>query len=213
VRQLTARFQLVAQERARMTREIHDSLLQGFTGVVFQLDAAARQFDIDPEQSKRKLEGALDRADQAMREAREVLSTMRLPALEDHTLAEALAGTGTKLTQDTGAAFYWKVAGRLEPLRYEAQAAMFLIGREAIANAVQHAGASRIEMLLEYTEKEFRMVIRDDGTGFDPGPAEDRGGHWGLRNMRERAQHVGAEFALETGQARGTRIEVRLRRK
>jgi signal transduction histidine kinase/streptogramin lyase len=213
IRRLRQHFELVAQERARVTREIHDSLLQGFTGVVYQLDAAARQFESDPTESRRTLEGALDRADEAMREAREMLSTMRLPALEDHTLPEALAETGARLTRDTGAAFQSKVRGSVEPLRYEVQANLFLIGREAIANAAMHAGASRIDIRLDYTDKEFLMAVQDNGKGFDAGQAEDRNGHWGLRNMRERARSVGAGFSLETAPGKGTRIEVRVRRR
>jgi signal transduction histidine kinase len=213
IRRIREHFELVAQERARVTREIHDSLLQGFTGVVYQLDAAARQFESDPTESRRTLEGALDRADEAMREAREMLSTMRLPALEDHTLPEALAETGARLTRDTGAAFQSKVRGSVEPLRYEVQANLFLIGREAIANAAMHAGASRIDVRLDYTDKDFLMAVQDNGKGFDAGQAEDRNGHWGLRNMRERARSVGAGFSLETAPGKGTRIEVRVRRR
>jgi signal transduction histidine kinase/ligand-binding sensor domain-containing protein len=212
VRRLTEQFQLVAQERARVARELHDSLLQGFAGVVFQLDGAWRQFDTDPEQSKLRLEGALDRADQAMREAREVLSTMRLPALDDHTLPEALAETGAKLTQDTQTAFYAKVKGIVVPLRYEVQANVFLIGREAIANAVRHAEAGRIDVLLDYTDKEFRLTLQDDGQGFDL-KAENPSGHWGLHNMQERARNIGAAFDLETAPGKGTRIQVKVRRK
>jgi streptogramin lyase/two-component sensor histidine kinase len=213
VRRLTRHFALVAQERARVTREIHDSLLQGFTGVVYQLDAAARQFDTDPAQCKLKLESALDRADEALREAREVLSTMRLPALETHTLPEALAETGAKLTENTAASFHGEVAGPVEPLRYEVQANLFLIGREAIANAVSHSGASHIRLLLVYGDKELQLSIQDDGKGFDSGTVVDREGHWGLRNMQERARQIHAEFVLKTAPGDGTRIEVRVRRK
>src|SRR5947209_13018429 len=113
-----------------MTRETHDSLLQGFAGVIFQLDAASRQFDTAPEQSKKKLETALDRADQTMREARHVLSTMRLPALEDKTLPEALQETAASLKEHGKVAFQLKVRGRVEPLPYERQANIYLIGRE-----------------------------------------------------------------------------------
>ncbi|PWT84122.1 MAG: hypothetical protein C5B56_16135 [Proteobacteria bacterium] len=213
VRRLTEKFALVAQERARVTREIHDSLLQGFTGVIYQLDAAARQFDTDPAQSKLKLESALDRADEALREAREMLSTMRLPALENHPLPEALAETGAKLTENTGTSFQWKVTGTVEPLRYEAQANLFLIGREAIANAVTHASASHIQLLLVYGDKELQLSVQDDGAGFDPDTSADREGHWGLRSMRERARQIHAEFLLESAPGKGTRVEVRVRRK
>src|SRR5213075_2827884 len=95
------RFQLVAQERARLTREIHDSLLQGFVGVVFQLHAASRQFGSNPEASKKKLDDALQRADDSIKEARQLLLDMRLPVLEDRTLPEALAEVGVEATKET----------------------------------------------------------------------------------------------------------------
>jgi signal transduction histidine kinase len=105
------------------------------------------------------------------------------------------------------------VKGLVVPLRYEVQANLFLIGREAIANAVTHAGATRIDLRLIYSEKELLLAIQDDGRGFDAAAAADRNGHWGLRNMRERAEHVGAEFTLATAPGEGTRIEVKVRRK
>jgi signal transduction histidine kinase len=213
VHRLTQRFELVAQERARMTREIHDSLLQGFAGVIFQLDAAWRQFDSAPEQSKQTLESALDRADQAMREARHVLSTMRQPALEDRSLPEAIQEIGKKATDGTAMSFSLKVKGAVEPLAYETQANLYLIGREAITNAVNHSGASRIGVQLTYTDRECRLRVEDNGSGFDTGAALEKAGHWGVRAMYERAQQIRAAFVLDSVPRRGTRIEVTVRRR
>ncbi len=207
LRRLTARFQLVARERARMSREIHDSLLQGFMGVIFQLDAAARQFDVSPAESKQKLDGALDRADRVMQEARHVLSTMRLPVLEDKTLPEALQEAAAKATDGAGMAFQLKVNGTAVPLAYEAQANLFLIGREAIANAVNHSGGSRIFVQLIYSDRECRLIVQDNGAGFDPKLLREQPGHLGLRAMRERAGQIGAVFTLDAAPGRGTRIE------
>jgi signal transduction histidine kinase len=213
VRSLVSRFQLVAQERARMTRDIHDSLLQGFAGVVYQLDAASRQFGSSPEQSKQSLDRALDLGDQALREARELLSTLRLTPLEEHTLPEALEKTAVRLAEAAGADFQLKVKGRVEPLPYKVQAAMYLIGREAVVNASNHAQPSHISMRLAYSKKTFRLAVEDDGVGFDPEAAIEKTGHWGLRGMRERAARAGAEFHLDTAPGKGTRIEVTVRRK
>lgn len=196
-----------------MTREIHDSLLQGFAGVVYQLDAAARQFDTQPAESRKKLDRALDLADQALREAREVLSTMRLTAIEDRTLPEALAGACAPLAEEAGAAFSLKIKGQVDPLPYEMQAALFLIGREAVTNAAKHARASRISVQMFYARRQVRLAVEDNGAGFDPEPAMGLSGHWGLRGMRERAEQMGAAFHLQSAKGKGTRLEVAVGRR
>jgi signal transduction histidine kinase len=210
--QMKSRFQLVMQERMRLTREIHDSLLQGFAGVVLQLYGISARLDKDPEGSKEKLGRALEKADQTMREARQMLLDMRLPVLEDSTLPEALAEVGAKATEGTTASFQLRTKGEVAPLAYAAQAAMFFIGREAIHNAVNHAEAGRITVELVYAEKEFRMTVQDDGVGFDPAAAERKTGHLGMRSMTERARQAGAELRIDSARGRGTTIEVRMAR-
>lgn len=213
VRGVVSRFQLIAQERARLTRELHDSLLQGFAGVVYQLEAVARQFDTAPEASKQRLERAIDQADQALLEARRTILSMRLPALENSTLPEALSAIAARLTEGTPVVFRLDVKGRVRQLPYDAQANVYLIGREAIANSVTHARASRILAALAYSEKELRLTVQDDGSGFDPQEAIAKKDHWGMAGMRERAATIGASFALDTSPGRGTKIEVVFRRK
>jgi signal transduction histidine kinase/ligand-binding sensor domain-containing protein len=213
VRGVVSRFQLIAQERARLTRELHDSLLQGFVGVVYQLEAVARQFDTAPEASKQRLERAIDQADQALLEARRTILSMRLPALEHSTLPEALSAIAARLTEGTSVVFRLDVKGRVRQLPYDAQANVYLIGREAIANSVSHARASRILAALAYSEKELRLTVQDDGSGFDPQAAIAKNDHWGMAGMRERAETIGASFVLDTSPGRGTKIEVVFRRK
>jgi ligand-binding sensor domain-containing protein/two-component sensor histidine kinase len=210
VRRLELRFRLAAQERARVTREIHDTLLQGFTGVVYQLDAAARQFDSQPAASRDRLHKALDQADNALTEARRTLQDLRLPVLEDRTLPEALQEVGAN-SIDSGAAFTLRVKGAVEPLPYAAQAAMYLIGREAVHNAAKHSGAAHITVQLHYRERDFRMTIHDDGAGFDP-DAVQKDGHFGVDSMAVRARQAGAEFQIDTAPGKGSAITVALKR-
>jgi ligand-binding sensor domain-containing protein/two-component sensor histidine kinase len=211
VERLKRRFRLAAQERARVTREMHDTLLQGFAGVVYQLDAASRQFDTHPDASRDRLHKALDQADNALTEARRTLQDMRLPVLEDSTLPEALQDVGAKAV-DSGAAFSLRVKGTVAPLPYAAQAAMFLIGREAIHNAAKHSGAGRITVHLHYRERDFRMTIVDDGAGFDPAEAKKKVGHFGVDSMAVRARQAGAEFQLDTAPGKGVAIAVTVKR-
>jgi signal transduction histidine kinase len=203
------RYRLAAQERTKLTREMHDSLLQGFAGVVYKLEAVSRQLEIDPENGLHQLEHAIEQADQTLHEARRTLMSMRLPALENRSLPEALADIGSKLSQGS-AAFHLTVKGRARLLGYNEEANLFLIGREAITNAVNHANARRIQTQLEYTVSCIRMTVKDDGDGFDLSTATPREDHWGLAGMRERAADIGAGFKIESAKGKGTMVIVTL---
>jgi len=208
VRRLVSRIQLVAQERARMTRELHDSLLQGFSGVVFQLEAASRLFESDPEVSKRRLDHAIDQADQSLREARGAIMSMHLPELENTTLPEALSAAGARATEGTSIAFHLTVKGRVRQLPYEVQATLYLVAREATANAVNHSGARKIAAQLVYSAKSVGLSIQDDGIGFDLEAAKAKKDHRGVLGMHERAKRIGATLTVTSASGQGARIEI-----
>ena len=184
-----------------------------FRSVVYQLEAVARQFETAPAASKQRLERAIEQADHSLEEARRTISAMRLPALENSTLPEALSAIAAQLTEDTSTAFRLEVKGRVYQLPYDKQANVYLIGREAITNSVNHARASRIAAVLVYSDTELRLTVQDDGSGFDPQAGMAKEGHWGMRGMRERAESIGATFLLDSAPGRGTRIEVVVLRK
>jgi signal transduction histidine kinase/streptogramin lyase len=206
VRRLVSRFQLVAEERARMTRELHDSLLQGFSGVVFQLEAVSRLYESNPEVSKRRLERAIDQADQSLLEARRAIMCMHLPELENATLAEALSVAGNRAIEGSAIAFHLTVKGRVRQLPYEVQANLYLVGREAIANSVNHARAKKITAQLDYSAKSVSLSVQDDGIGFDLETAKAKKDHRGVIGMHERAKYVGATLSVDTASGQGTRI-------
>jgi two-component sensor histidine kinase len=213
IRIVLGRYQAMVNERTRLTRELHDYLLQGFVAVVYQLEAVARQFTTAPEPAMQRLERAIEQADRAVSDARRTMMAMRLPALEKETLPEAFSTVGRQLVDGTNIAFDLDVTGRVRQLPYEEQAAVFLIGREAMSNAVNHANPSRIEMLLEYTPKQLRMSVKDNGSGFDLETGSGKSGHWGLSGMRERAQQIGAVCTLSSAPGKGTRVELVVSRK
>ena len=208
MRQLRLRFQLVLDERARMTRELHDTLLQGFTGVVLQLTAASRQLLSSPDEGRRRLDTALEKADQSLKEARQALSCMRLPSLENSTLPDALAAAGRQIVDGTPIRFHMEMRGKLRELPYEVQANLFIIAREAMSNAMNHANPGHIWLELEYAAAGTRLEVKDDGAGFDPEAIVDREGHFGLRGMRERARKIRAELKVESGVGKGTKVRV-----
>lgn len=207
MRRVVARVQLIAAERLRFARELHDSLLQGFSGVVFLLEAAARQFDAAPELSKQRLERALDQADQSLREAREMIVSMRIPALENSTLPEALRTTVAQMVSGVPVDFQFDLKGHVRQGPYDVEANLFLLAREAVTNSLNHAAATRIRLELCYTLKELHLTIQDDGRGFDPEMARTKAGHWGFNGMHERARHIGAALTVDTAPGRGTRID------
>jgi len=204
--QLRSRFKLVLAERARLTREMHDTLLQGFAGVVFQLDAAARQASTSPEQSQQRIGRALEQADQSLREAREALSCIRLSALENSTLQEALLSTGKQILDGTAIRFQLEVSGKVRQLPYDVEANLFIIAREAIHNALNHAGPQRVDVELAFSRESVRLTVQDDGVGFDPGNTTKRQNHWGLSGMHERARQIGGTLTIDSEPNRGTRI-------
>jgi ligand-binding sensor domain-containing protein/signal transduction histidine kinase len=208
VRQIRKGMQLVFQERLRVTREMHDTLLQGFTGVLFQLDTAARNFDRAPDDCRARLTSAVEQAERSMKEARHAIGLLRLPALENQMLSSALAEMGTQVTRGLAPHFSTHVDGEANALPYTIQASLYVIARELVSNAATHAGASRIELRLECADKSFEMVVEDNGQGFEPEQVHQKTGHIGLAAVRERASLIGAQVEIDSKPGRGTRCTV-----
>jgi len=208
VRQLRLRFRLVLDERARLARELHDTLLQGFTGVVFQLEAASRQLIGSPEAGRRRIDLALEQADQSLKDARLALSAMRMSTLENTTLPEAIAAAARQVVDGTSIHFHMEVRGTVRTLPYEVQFNLFVIAREAITNAMNHAKPDQITLEAAYAEDQIRLTVQDDGIGFNAQTITPKEGHLGLTGMRERAMKIGAALRLESAPGRGTRVEV-----
>jgi ligand-binding sensor domain-containing protein/two-component sensor histidine kinase len=205
--QIRSRFRLVLQERTRLTREIHDSLLQGFAGVVYQLDAASRFFASSPSLAKQKLDRALEQADQALSEARQAITCMRIPSLESNSLPEAVAQMGRQIVDGTSITFDLSVQGTVRQLGYQAQATLYLISREAVSNAATHANPGRISVRIVYSSDGVALSVRDDGEGFDPQAVQPEG-HFGLTGMRERARACRASFEVSSRPGHGTVVSV-----
>ncbi len=209
-RNLRTRFELILQERARLTRELHDTLLQGFAGVVYQLEAACRQFDHAPAISRLKLQRAIEQADDSLREARETLSFMRLSSIESSSLVEALAVAARKLTDETAIHFETNVVGDIRQLRYDLEANLYILTREAINNAVNHAKPRTITLDMIYSADRLQIAVTDDGRGFDPAAICEDKHHFGIPGMRERAHQIGAILTINSHIGRGTSITVAL---
>jgi hypothetical protein len=207
LRRMRFALQVVYQERLRVTRELHDTLLQGFAGVSFQIDAALRQFDSAPEKSKRQLGIAAVQAETALREARHAIMFLRVPVLDNSTLREALTEAVRKLVEGTSISTDLEIEDAAGSMPHEVQANLFVIAREAVSNAVNHARPRHISVELGYAEGRFKLTVRDDGSGFDVNQkAED--GHLGMTAMRERAERIRAHITVISTIGKGTSIEI-----
>lgn len=198
----------VLGERARMAREIHDTLAQGFTGVIVQLEAAKdaialkRGADADAH-----IERAGSLARHSLTEARRSVHALRPLALEHGSLSAALTTLLEAMTAGTGIRASIRTEGDAFAIPLDWEDDLLRIGQEALTNALKHATPTRIEATLRFSPAEIVLEVFDDGVGFDPRRASDG---MGLTGMRERCARMGGRFELDTAPGRGVRIRVTL---
>lgn len=204
-----ARFRAVAEERANIARDIHDTLAQGFAGITLQLEAAEQMIERDPERSKTLLREGLqlvrhsrDESHLSIQLLRSMPRTDRLDVLISHCISQVVSKSGVSIEQH--------VEGEPASLSYNVANQLFRIGQEAITNAVRHANASTIAVTTSYGRKQVLLEVRDDGKGFDPPSAAGLSdGHFGLTGMRERAAAIEAEYVIQSNPD-GTRVRVKV---
>ncbi len=207
LRRTRFKLQVMYQERLRVTRELHDTILQGFAGVVLQLEAGLRQMDTRPEASKRRLEAAARQADAALEEARHAISLLRIPALESATFPDALGDAVRLLAEGRPVSTKLQIDGPIQAMKYEQQANLYAIAREAVTNALNHGNPRAISLHLAYDGRYFKLKVCDDGSGFSP-QQDTQQGHLGLTAMRERAKRINADLHIVSSPGFGCLIEV-----
>jgi len=206
-RELDLRREERLRERARIARELHDTLFQGFLGASLQLHQAVEQVPADSP-SRPSLYRALRLMERVIDEGREVLQGLRSSAIASMTLEQALSGVRNEFTTN-GVGFRIFVKGQPEVLNPAIQEQVYLIGREALVNALRHSQATSIEAEVEYLPRRVRLAVRDNGRGIDPEVIRlGRDAHWGLRGMRERADSIGAKLQIWSRPGAGTEVEV-----
>src|SRR5262245_49971234 len=193
-----------ADERARMAREIHDTLAQGLTAVALQIEAGLSRLG-DGDEARRPLNRALDVARTSLDEARRSLKALSPSSLEKGSLAEALAVLSRGFTADTGVRVRTSISevGRL-PADVEAE--LFRIASEALTNVRKHAKAREAALELGVVRKRVQLRVSDRGVGFAPRRARRRG--FGLLGIEERARRVGGRAAIRSVPGRGTTVAV-----
>jgi signal transduction histidine kinase/ligand-binding sensor domain-containing protein len=201
------RLALVLAERARLSREIHDTLLQGMVGVTLQLEDLSQTADQSPEQLRPRLLSARRQLLHYIRDARRSIKNLRSPILEASDLAEALREVGRRTTADTTMSFTLTTTGHLRRYRTEIENEVLRIAHEAVTNAVRHSHATTVQCELAFNDDGIALRIEDDGHGITEDILHDATSHFGIVGMRERAESLGGVFDIGNLATGGTRVE------
>ena len=191
------------EERARIAREIHDTLVQALTAIALQLEGAVRKFEDSPQRARDRLQRALDLARQSLDDARRSVLNLRGTPPAGRPLREALAALGRGLTAETGVRVRVRASGT-HALASRTEAELLRIAQEALTNVHRHAHARAVEITLTTTARRIRLSIQDDGRGFSSTAVPS--GRLGIVGMRERAQALGGSLRLVSRPGRGTTI-------
>jgi signal transduction histidine kinase/ligand-binding sensor domain-containing protein len=213
VLQVKARMSAVVAERSRIARELHDTLIQGFSGVTMQMQGLAARLRASPE--RQTLEEIIHDAGTCLSDARRSVGGLRAERGngpdEPTGLAAAVAQAARQLTETRDVRLSLQVSPTPEKLPADVEYNVLRIAQEAITNAVRHSGARTIEVALDSTPEQLRLTVRDDGAGFSVnGHDLQQPGHYGLIGMRERATQIQGKLQVESAIGQGTTVKLEL---
>jgi len=218
-REYNLRLDERVNERLRIARELHDTLLQSFQGLLMRFQAVSNE--LEEGEPKEELDEAIGRAAQAITEGRDAVQGLRSSAVESNDLAASLESLGKELAagESRPPEFTMQVEGAARDLHPILRDEVYRVAGEAMRNSFRHADAQQIEVEIRYDEKQFRLRVRDDGKGIDPKLLAEvgRAGHFGLRGMGERAKRVGGKLTVWSSERRadgkldsGTEVELKI---
>jgi signal transduction histidine kinase/ligand-binding sensor domain-containing protein len=214
-RQYAAGLEATVGERMRVARELHDTLLQSFQGVAFQLQAARRLQLRKADNAEDVLDEAIQATEEAIQEGRSAIRDLRPEPATQRDLPELLNAVGNELAtphelNGSAPAYSVVVEGKQHDLSPMLQDEVYRIAREVIRNAFAHAVARHIEVEIRYDQDQLRVRVRDDGKGIDPKILAGGGqsGHWGISGMRERAQRIGSRLDFWSEIGAGTEVQL-----
>ncbi len=218
VRHLEAQFaaglEVRVDERTRIARDLHDTLLQSFNALLLRLQTVSNVLPAQPDEAKQRIDRAIEQASDAITEGRDTVNELRSSGSTTLDLDQAISNFARELL--SGSALepvpevHVQVEGTPKPLNPIVRDEMYRIVTEALRNAIRHANARRIEVEIRYDEHHLRLRIGDNGTGIDPAilDHDHKAGHWGLRGMRERTKLVGGTLEVWSQVDIGTEIEL-----
>ena len=205
----------ILQERQRLANDIHDTLAQGFTSIVLQLEAAESALASDPKALHRHLDQARATARESLGEARRFVWALRPPALDGASLPEALSRLASRWSEESGVDARATVTGTAQPLSPDVEVALLRASKEALANVRKHADASEATITLSYMDDLVMLDVHDNGRGFvlanSLGPENGKhGGGFGLAGMRQRVEQLGGTLSIESAPGEGATLVVEL---
>jgi signal transduction histidine kinase len=216
LRRMTRTFNVTLEarvnERTRIARELHDTLLQSFQGVLLRFRTVQTLLPTRLQEAEQTLQSAIEQARAAIREGRDAVQGLRSSAIEAEDFGSALRGLAEELAGNPAhaspVALTLNIEGEPRALLPLARDEIYRIASEALRNAYRHAAASRIELQLHYGATRFELRVRDDGKGINPEFLRGKGyrGHFGLPGLRERAEEIGGEFSLSSAPGFGTEL-------
>ena len=207
-REFNAQLEGRVDERLRVARELHDTLLQSVQALMIRMQTARNLVAKGRVEGLEMLDGALDLGERAIGEGREAIQNMRSSTEIPNDLARAMQAVGDELAPGGSAKFRVVVQGTPRDLHPILRDEAYGIAREAVRNAFRHAKAALIEVEITYGDR-LLLRIRDDGTGIDPAVLNHgRPGHYGVPGMRERAARIGGKLAVWSAPGTGTEIEL-----
>ena len=202
-------------ERTRIARDLHDTLLQSFHGVLLRLQTVSQLLRERPMEAQEKLDSTIDQVAEAITQGRDAVQGLRDSTVQDNDLALAISTLGEELATDSPSqrpGFRVAVEGEARDLHPILRDEVYKIAAEALRNAFQHAQARKIEVEIRYDDEQFRLRVRDDGKGIDPAILSRQGPerHYGLPGMRERATLIGGTLTVWSEVDAGTEVELRV---
>jgi len=210
INRIEDRMHLVLSERTRIARELHDTLMQGFSGITLEMQALANRLPTSQEQNV--LKEIIRDAGECMTEARRSLVGLRSRQAKGRGLGSAIEQSARPMAESRGFRLKMKVQESPKDLAREVEYNLLRIAQEAVANAVRHSSGKNVEIGLNVDAHNLVLSVSDDGVGIDTAGNSLRLGHYGIIGMQERATQIGAKFQLESKPGKGTTIRVVLPR-
>jgi len=214
--QVSIRIDAQVNERTRIARELHDTLLQSFNGLLLRFQTVSNLLPTRAEEAKARIDSVIEEGSNAIAEGRDAVHELRSSGFGAVDLSESIGNFAREILGQASSGnlpeFQIQVEGTARELNPVVGDELYRIGAEALRNAIRHAGAKRIEVGIRYDKEDLHLRIRDDGKGIDAGVL-DKGhapGHWGLGGMRERAKLIGASFEIWSKLGSGTEVELKI---
>jgi signal transduction histidine kinase/ligand-binding sensor domain-containing protein len=210
LRAVRNQYALVFAERARVSREIHDTLLQSLAAIGVELETIATELDESQTPARDGLRRLRRQVGHCLREARESILELRNTSMKPRALVDSLRELAESTTRSKGVVTEFSMSGRPQSSSADAEMQLLRIAQESVNNAVRHGRATQVQIALSFDDKRIVMRVSDDGRGFEPGQHEaapDTGHHLGLLTMRERAARVRGRIEITSSPGHGTTIE------